>query len=287
MRPEDEQKNGVSGTADSTASPDSETAGRPAAPGPERASRQEAQRPPAGGGTEAVQEQGRPTDGREPPQGAQEQSQAAQPPQPPQPPAAEQEAGAGAQEETQQETQEGTQQEGAAGESETARLTTELEQAQALAEENYDKFVRLRAEMENYKKRMQKERAEESKYAELPLLRDLAGILDNLERAAEHARNNPVEGTDGILSGVEMVAKQLNETFERHGMKRIQSMGEAFDPTRHEAMGLVETDDVPENQVVEEYQAGYFLHDRVVKPAMVTVSKKPDKATPEEEHPKE
>lgn len=276
MRPEDEQKNGVSGTADSTASPDSETAGRPAAPGPERASRQEAQRPPAGGGTEAVQEQGRPTDGREPPQGAQEQSQAAQPPQPP---AAEQEAGAGAQEETQQE--------GAAGESETARLTTELEQAQALAEENYDKFVRLRAEMENYKKRMQKERAEESKYAELPLLRDLAGILDNLERAAEHARNNPVEGTDGILSGVEMVAKQLNETFERHGMKRIQSMGEAFDPTRHEAMGLVETDDVPENQVVEEYQAGYFLHDRVVKPAMVTVSKKPDKATPEEEHPKE
>lgn len=272
MRPEDEQKNGVNGTTDSAASPDSESAGGPAAPGPERAANKGAPQPPAGGGTEAVQEQERPAGGQEPPQGGQEQSRAAQPPERA---AAEEKAGEAAQEES------------GAGESEMAALTKELEQAKALAGENYDKFIRLQAETENYRKRMQKERAEENKYAELPLLRDLIGILDNLERAAEHARNNPGEGTDGILSGVEMVAKQLTETFERHGMKRIQSLGGAFDPTRHEAMGLVESDDVPEDQVVEEYQAGYFLHDRVVKPAMVTVSKKPNKAAPQEEQPKE
>ena len=153
------------------------------------------------------------------------------------------------------------------------RLTRELEEARQLAEENYEKYVRFQAEFENYKKRTQKEHAENSKYSQLPLLRDLIGILDNLERAVEHAKSAPEEGVDGILAGVEMVAKQLNETFEKHGMQRIKSVGEPFDPTRHEAMGVVETVDAPENQVMEEYQAGYILHDRVVKPAMVTVSK--------------
>ena len=172
-------------------------------------------------------------------------------------------------------------------ESETARMTRELEAAKQLAEENYDKFVRFQAEMENYRKRVQKERVEDRKYAHLPVMRDLMEIVDNLERAMEHARNNSGEGVDGIVAGVEMVAKQLNETFERHGMKRIKSVGEQFDPTMHEAMGLVETDSAPENQVMEEYEAGYFLHERVVKPAKVMVSKKPSQAPPAQESPQE
>lgn len=165
-------------------------------------------------------------------------------------------------------------------ESETERLTRELEEARQLAADNYDKFIRFQAEIENYKKRVQKERMEEGRYAHLPVMRDLMGILGNLQRAVEHARGDLGQGVDGIISGVEMVAKQLNEIFERHGMKRIKSVGEQFDPTMHEAMGLVESDEVPENQVMEEFEAGYFLHERVVKPAMVTVSRKPAQADP-------
>ena len=101
----------------------------------------------------------------------------------------------------------------------------------------------------------------------------------------EHARNAPEEGMDGILAGVEMVARQMNETFERYGMTRIASVGEPFDPTRHEAMGVVETEDGPEDHVVDEFQAGYLLHDRVVKPAMVTVSKKGQASAQEETAP--
>lgn len=179
-------------------------------------------------------------------------------------------------------------------ESETGRLTRELEEAKNLvaenyekAAENYDKFVRLRAEMENYKKRVQKERAEESRYAHLPVMRDLMGILANLKRAMEHARNDSGDGAEGILAGVEMVAKQLNDIFERHGMKRILSVGEPFDPTMHEAMAMVENDEVPENQVVEEFEAGYFLHERVVEPAKVTVAKKPVQPGPAADTPQE
>lgn len=179
-------------------------------------------------------------------------------------------------------------------ESETEKLTRELEAAKQLAAENYeraaenyDKFVRFQAEVENYKKRMQKERLDEGKYAHLPVMRDLMGVIDNLGRAIEHARNESSGGVEGIISGVEMVAKQLHDIFERHGMKRMKSVGEPFDPTMHEAMGMVESDDVPENRVMEEFEAGYFLHDRVVKPAMVMVSKKSSPAAPAEDAPKE
>ena len=89
----------------------------------------------------------------------------------------------------------------------------------------------------------------------------------------EHARNNAEQEVAPLLSGIEMVAKQLGETFERHGLQRIEAKGKPFDPNMHEAMSVVETDDVPENQVMDEFQPGYALHNRVVRPAMVTVSK--------------
>ena len=151
-------------------------------------------------------------------------------------------------------------------------LARELEQAKLQAEEIYDKFMRAQAELENFKKRSQKEQTESRKYSQVPLLRDLIGIMDNLQRAVDHARNTAGEEVAPLLSGIEMVAKQLGETFERHGMERIEAKGKPFDPNLHEAMSVVETDAVPENQVMEEFQPGYLLHDRVVRPAMVTVS---------------
>ena len=163
----------------------------------------------------------------------------------------------------------------------------EVEQARAQAAENYEKFLRLHAEFENFKKRMHKDQAEAMKYAQLPLLRDFTTVMDNLERAVEHARKNSGTDLEGLVAGIELVIKQATDTFERFGMKRITAKGEAFDPTRHEAMAVVETTDAPENQVIEEVQAGYMLHDRVVRPAMVTVAKRSQATTTPEVDPGE
>ena len=169
----------------------------------------------------------------------------------------------------------------------TEEWEREVEQARAQAAENYEKFLRLHAEFENFKKRMHKDQAEAMKYAHLPLLRDLTTVMDNLERAVEHARKNSGTDLEGLVAGIELVIKQATDTFERFGMKRITAKGEAFDPTRHEAMAVVETTDAPENQVVEEVQAGYMLHDRVVRPAMVTVAKRSEAKTTAEAEPGE
>lgn len=136
-----------------------------------------------------------------------------------------------------------------------------------------NKYMRLQAEFDNYKKRVAKEHSEAMRYALTPLVRDLTEVLDNLERAMAHARQE--QGTSSLLEGIEMVVKQIGSVFEKYGVTRITAVGEAFDPTRHEAMNVVETEDVPENQVIEEFQAGYMLHERVVRPAMVSVAKRP------------
>jgi len=149
-----------------------------------------------------------------------------------------------------------------------------LDEAKRRAADNWDKFMRLQAEFENFKKRMHKEQSESLKYAQLPVLKEMIGILDNFERAVDHARSSDAQELEGIISGIDMVIQQMRDAFGKFGMIRIKALGEPFDPTCHEAMGLKETDEVPENQVVEEFQPGYMLHDRVVRPAMVIVSKK-------------
>jgi len=184
-----------------------------------------------------------------------------------------------------------TQAEASAGTQEQAAMDGspggELETAKARAAENWDKYVRLQAEFENYKRRMHKEQSDSLKYAQLPVLREMVGILDNFERAVEHARANPSPELEGIVSGIDMVVQQMVSAFEKFGMTRIKALGEVFDPTLHEAMSIRETEEVPENQVVDEFQPGYVLHDRVVRPAMVVVSKKPAGAGENAEKPTE
>lgn len=153
-------------------------------------------------------------------------------------------------------------------EGEAAALEQEFRET---VEAMQDKYLRLQAEFENYKRRIQKEHAESMKYALTPLLEDLIGIMDNLERAVEHARSE--QGDSPLLSGIEMVVKQLGAAFEKHGVTRIEAVGQPFDPNRHEAMSVVETDEVPDNYVAQEFQAGYLLNDRVVRPAMVSVAR--------------
>ncbi len=106
--------------------------------------------------------------------------------------------------------------------------------------------MRERAEVENFKKRMLREKAEALLFASEPLVRDLLPVVDNLERAVEHADGNG----QSVIEGVRLVLKSLLDILERHGVKRIEAVGEQFDPARHEAMAQVESADHAPNQVV-------------------------------------
>ena len=154
-----------------------------------------------------------------------------------------------------------------------ARLSAELAAQQAETERFRDLYLRERAEMENYKKRVQRDHSESLRYAAAQLTRDLADVIDNLERAVDHAAG----GGNGkpLVEGVRLVLQGALDALARHGITRIDATGEPFDPTRHEAVASIPTHDAEPNRVVQQYQPGYALHDRVVRPAKVSVSAKP------------
>src|SRR5262245_23650442 len=153
------------------------------------------------------------------------------------------------------------------------RLEGELATARDELRQAHDRWVRERADIDNLKKRAAKERAETIRYANETILRDLLPVVDNLERAAAHARG----GGNGkpLVEGVELVLKSLLDVLERAGVKRVETKGTRFDPTHHEAMAHVETTTHEPNAVVEEHQAGYRLNERLLRPALVSVAKPP------------
>jgi molecular chaperone GrpE len=153
-------------------------------------------------------------------------------------------------------------------------IETRLQEKEKEAKENYDRYLRLSAELENYKKRAEKEKGETYKFANENLLKDLLPVLDNLERALEHGRDaaNP----KGLLEGVEMTQKGLWVLMEKYGISRVDAMGEVFDPNHHEAVMVQEDAQSPPGVVISQLQKGYRLHNRLVRPAMVIVSKKPE-----------
>ena len=165
-------------------------------------------------------------------------------------------------------------QEQAPAESEIDRLQAALAQKEAEAKENYDRFVRAVADLDNFRKRAQRERADSLRFGEESLIRDLLPAVDNLERAVQHA-----EGGNGkpLVEGVSLVLRSLLDVLEKHGVTRIEARGQVFDPARHEALARVERPDEEPNRVVDQYQPGYFLHDRLLRAAQVTVSVRPDK----------
>lgn len=156
-------------------------------------------------------------------------------------------------------------------------LRQKLEDAQTEAQTNHDRFLRERAELENFKRRMQREKAEALRFACEPLLRELLPVVDNLERAVEHGTGDG----QSVLEGVRLVLKSFHEVLDRHGVKRIDAIGEPFDPSRHEAMAQVESTEHAPNRVVEQYHRGYLLHDRLLRPALVTVSSRKNNAAVE------
>ncbi len=148
-------------------------------------------------------------------------------------------------------------------------LAAKTDEAQGLQE----KYLRLAAEFDNYKKLAQKEQRDFSRFANENILKELLPVIDNLERAIKSAKESKGgQGANGLIQGVELTLKQFLETLTKFGVRPIASIGEPFDPAHHQAVARVESAAAPENSVVEEYQKGYLLHDRILRAAMVTVS---------------
>ena len=149
------------------------------------------------------------------------------------------------------------------------------------ADECRDSLMRLQAEFENYKKRQAKERVEFRKSANEKVLKEVLPILDNLERALSHGEEGG--GGEKFIEGVQLVTRQFRDSLSQFGVEPIESLGQAFDPHFHEAMSRVETDgDPPDGTVVDEYQKGYLLNGRVLRPALVGVAKLVDSAAEED-----
>ena len=160
-------------------------------------------------------------------------------------------------------------------EKEIEELKKKLEEKEKEIKEHHDRLLRLAADFENYKKRATKEKEDWTKFANEDLIRAILPFLDNLERAVNHAQK--VSDTGVLIEGVRLTLQQLLQTLNKFGLSTFESVGKPFDPTVHEAMLVVETDKHEPNQVVEEFQKGYLLNDRLLRPATVSVSKAPEK----------
>ena len=155
-------------------------------------------------------------------------------------------------------------------EKELNRLKDELEAKKREVSEYKDRLLRLAAEMENLRKRLDKEKQEHVKFANENLIKQLLPVIDNLERTIEHAKQS--QNLDGLVEGVEMTLKGFLEVLEQFGCKIIEAEGETFDPMYHEAIQKQESEHVPENRVICQYQKGYVMNDRLLRPAKVVVS---------------
>lgn len=134
-----------------------------------------------------------------------------------------------------------------------------------------DRFIRLSAEFDNYRKRKQREIDEFKKFANETVFKQFLPVVDNLERAMSSAENN--QDLDSLLKGVELTHKEILKVFQDFNVKPVQAENQLFDPNFHQAVTQKETNEVPENTVTDVLQTGYLLHDRLIRPAMVVVSK--------------
>jgi molecular chaperone GrpE len=160
-------------------------------------------------------------------------------------------------------------------EREIEELKKKLEEKEKEVKETHDRLLRVAADFENYKKRAAKEREEWTKFATEDLMKSILPFIDNLERAVNHAEK--VTETGVMIEGVRLTLQQILQTLNRFGLASFESVGKPFDPARHEAMLVIESDQHAPNQVVEEFQKGYLLNDRLLRPATVSVSKLPEK----------
>ena len=160
-----------------------------------------------------------------------------------------------------------------AAKSTAAAVSDELHKLQAERDQLFDRLARLQAEFENQRKRSAREQQEFRDYALANALASLLPVMDGLDLALKNSASEKTE----IRSGVELVRKQFADALAKLGLREIPSEGEPFDPQLHQAVEMVESDKVPDHHVLQELQRGYKLKDRLLRPAMVRVARKPNR----------
>jgi molecular chaperone GrpE len=144
------------------------------------------------------------------------------------------------------------------------------------ADENWDRLLRTKADMDNYKKRAAREKEDAIRYANESLFRKLAPVLDNLDMAFASAAQNASGGVQSLQAGVTMIVQQLRQVLQEAGLEEVDAaVGKPFDPNLHEALSQQESADVPEGYILQQVRKGYKLRDRLIRPASVIVAKKP------------
>lgn len=167
----------------------------------------------------------------------------------------------------------------ATGDDPDATATAEPADAQQLEEtrgqlaELNDKYLRIYAEFDNFRKRTAMDREELRRYANEEIIAELLSVLDHLDMAVQHSRGATAEK---IVEGVQMTLKEFERLLEKFGVRIISAAGQAFDPNLHHAMAQIPTDEVEPNTVVEEFRKGYQLHDKLIRAALVSVARPPE-----------
>jgi molecular chaperone GrpE len=165
-------------------------------------------------------------------------------------------------------------QEGNGGKQETLGhddIMVKLQEKEREAAENYDKYVRAVADLENYRKRAAREKADSIKYGNENLIKDILPLVDSMDRALQHADDYGY--SDAFKKGLKLLQGQLQGCLEKHGVRQIECVNKAFDPHIHEAVFQVDSGAHERDQVVEELEKGYLLHERLLRPSKVSVSK--------------
>jgi len=157
----------------------------------------------------------------------------------------------------------------------TAEEFKAMEEKAKKSDEYYDRLLRLQADFDNYKKRLEKDKIEFIKFANEEIIAEILKILDDFERAVDAGKIK--HDFDILYKGIEMIHNDFKEFLKQKGLKEIEAEGKPFNPNEHEAMMQEETDEHPEDYIVEEFQKGYTFNGRVIRPAKVKVAKKPSK----------
>jgi len=150
-------------------------------------------------------------------------------------------------------------------------LKKKLDEKEKEVKETHDRMLRLAADLENYKKRATREKEDLLKFSNEEVMKAILPFVDNLERAVDHSEK--AREVESLLEGAKLTIQQLLKELNKFGLSPIESLGKPFDPAFHEAVMVVATDQHQPNHVVEEFRKGYLLHDRLIRPAAVSVSK--------------
>ncbi len=152
-------------------------------------------------------------------------------------------------------------------------MEARLESMEQESKDSHNRFLRVSAEFENYKKRAAREMNDFRKFANESFAKAMLPVVDNLDRAIESSSDDD-HSNSSVVEGVNMTLKEILKIFEQFGVKPFESLGKTFDPAVHQAVMQEESDDHPEKTILNELEKGYMIHDRLLRPAMVVVSKK-------------